>query len=57
MKIVREKSIRAEYIENRIEQVISQIRKSVGEHTEKRKGVKSARNICQKTGRARGIIK
>jgi len=57
MKIVREKSIRAEYIENRIDQVISQIRKSVGEHTEKRKGVKSARNICQKTGRARGIIK
>jgi hypothetical protein len=57
MKIVREKSIRAAYIENRINQVVAQIKKSVGERTEKRKGVKSARNVCQKTGRARGIIK
>jgi ribosomal protein S14 len=63
MKIGREKRIRSEYIKQKIEQIVTQITKSVGHRAPEGEEVggvtprKSPKNICQETGRARGLVK
>ena len=59
MKIGREKRIRSEYVKAKLDQIVQQIVKSVGvvEESINKTGRKSPKNICQETGRARGIVK
>ena len=66
MKIIREKQIRQDYIKNHLDLIANQILKSVTGESKltgssiKVLGegkIKSYRNICLVTGRARGVIK
>jgi small subunit ribosomal protein S14 len=56
MKIRREKTIREEYVKDKIEIIVNQMVRSVMPAKED-KGRKSYRNICQETGRTRGVIR
>jgi ribosomal protein S14 len=57
MKLLREKHIRKDYVENHIEQVVNQMTRGITGIENFKKTRKSYRNICQDTGRARGVIK
>lgn len=56
MKIVREKRIREEYVKGAVERIAGQMVRTITGEKEKTKR-KSYRNICQATGRARGVIR
>ena len=56
MKIIREKKIRKEYTEGAVEKIANlMIRTVTGETKEIKR--KWYRNICQDTGRSRGVIR
>ncbi|MBS1738819.1 MAG: hypothetical protein JSS98_19820 [Bacteroidetes bacterium] len=57
MKIGREKRIRAEYVKETVSQIVEQMIRSVEEPEEQQTKRKSYRNICQITGRGRGVIR
>jgi ribosomal protein S14 len=57
MKIAREKRIRKEYVTEKIEKIVEQMVRSVLGGESQRGGQKSYKNICQETGRARGVIR
>lgn len=58
MKIGREKRIRAEYVKESVGQIVEQMIRSI-EETEQQQETKrkSYRNVCQLTGRGRGVIR
>jgi len=58
MKIAREKRIRKEFVKGKIDQVLTQIMKSIGRKEEvgKKSPQKSPQNICTETGRTRAVI-
>jgi len=56
MKIIREKRIRKEYVEGAIERIASQMVRTVTGETNNKKR-KWYRNICQDTGRSRGVVR
>lgn len=56
MKIIREKRIREEYTSGAIERIARTMVRTVTGETKGEKR-KSYRNICQETGRARGIVR
>lgn len=64
MKIGKEKRYRKEYVRNPLDRIVEQMVRSVREEKkeagkiEKVRGkMNSYRNICQDTGRARGVIR
>ncbi len=57
MKLLREKKIRQEYVENHIDLIVNQMTRGITGAENIKKTRKSYRNICQVTGRARGVIK
>lgn len=57
MKILREKQIRKEYVENHLDRIVNQMTRGITGKENFKKTSKSYRNICQETGRARGVIK
>ena len=58
MKIGKEKKYRREYVKNSLDRIVEQMVRSVREEKKERKvKMKSYRNICQDTGRARGVIR
>ena len=57
MKIAREKKIRAEYGRDGTSQIVEQMIRSVEEYVPQRKKKRSYRNVCQITGRARGVMR
>jgi ribosomal protein S14 len=57
MKLLREKNIRKEYVHNHLDLIVNQMTRGITLTENFKKHRKSYRNICQETGRARGVIK
>jgi ribosomal protein S14 len=57
VKLRKEKRIRNEYLDNKLDHIVELITRSTTGGSIERKGRKSYRNICHVTGRSRGIIK
>jgi ribosomal protein S14 len=56
MKIIREKRIREEFVAGGVEKIVGQMIKTITGEKESKKR-KWYRNICQETGRGRGVIR
>lgn len=56
MKIIREKKIREEFVAGGVERIAGQMIKTITGEKESKKR-KWYRNICQETGRGRGVIR
>jgi len=57
MKFNREKRIRDVFVQDKVDFIVDQMVRSVTDINIDKKGRKSYRNICQQTGRSRGVIK
>ena len=57
MKLLREKNIRMEFVDNHIDLIVNQMTRGITGSDNIKNTRKSYRNICHETGRTRGVIK